>query len=155
MNNNDIFRRLRYTFELNDSKMVELFDIAGCQVKREQISDWLKRDEDPGFKELKDLKLAIFLNGMINYNRGKKEGEEPVPESRLNNNIILRKLKIALNFKDDDILAILDLAEMRISKHELSALFRNPSQIQYRPCNDQLLRNFLQGMQIRYRGDKK
>lgn len=150
MNNNDIMRRLRYTFEFNDSKMVEIFGSAECQVTREQISDWLKRDDDPAFQELKDNQLAIFLNGMINDNRGKKEGEQPIPENRLNNNIIFRKLKIALNLKDEDILEILVLAEMRISKHELSAFFRNPNQTQYRPCNDQILRNFLQGMQIKY-----
>ena len=150
MNNNDIMRRLRYTFEFNDSKMVEIFGSAEYQVTREQISDWLKRDDDPAFQELKDNQLAIFLNGMINDNRGKKEGEQPIPENRLNNNIIFRKLKIALNLKDEDILEILVLAEMRISKHELSAFFRNPNQTQYRPCNDQILRNFLQGMQIKY-----
>ena len=52
--------------------------------------------------------------------------------------------------RDDDILAILKLADMRVGKHELSAFFRNPLQSQYRPCKDQILRNFIHGMQIKY-----
>lgn len=152
MTNNDIMRRIRYTFDLNDSKMIDLFGLADYQVTRAQISDWLKKDEDPAYQKLNDHKLAIFLNGFINDKRGKKEGKQPLPEKRLNNNIIFRKLKIALNLKDDDILKILDLVEMHISKHELSAFFRNPDQNQYRPCEDQILRNFLHGLQVKYHG---
>jgi len=152
MTNNDIMRRIRYTFDLNDSKMIDLFGLADYQVTRAQISDWLKKDEDPAYQKLNDHKLAIFLNGFINDKRGKKEGKQPLPEKRLNNNIIFRKLKIALNLKDDDILKILDLVEMHISKHELSAFFRNPDQNQYRPCEDQILRNFLYGLQVKYHG---
>lgn len=150
MNNNDILRRLRYTFDFNDAKMIELFDLADLQVTRAQISDWLKKEDDPAYQELNDTQLAIFLNGLIIEKRGKKEGEQPVPEKRLNNNIIFRKLKIALNLKDEDILAILLFANFRISKHELSAFFRKHNQEQYRPCNDQVLRYFLHGLQLRY-----
>ncbi|MBI5541366.1 MAG: DUF1456 family protein [Bacteroidia bacterium] len=150
MNNNDIMRRIRYTFNFNDTKMIEIFALADQQVTRAQISDWLKKEDDPAYKELIDIDMAIFLNGFINEKRGKKEGPQPEPEKRLNNNIILRKLKIALNLKDEDILEILKLADLRISKHELSAFFRNPNQEQYRLCKDQVLRNFLYGMQKKY-----
>lgn len=150
MTNNDIMRRIRYIFDFNDSKMIDIFGLADQLVTRAQISDWLKKDDDPAYQKLNDHQLAIFLNGFINDKRGKKEGNQPLPEKRLNNNIIFRKLKIALNLKDDDILGILDLVEMHISKHELSAFFRNPDQNQYRPCEDQILRNFLHGLQIKY-----
>ena len=105
--------------------------------------------------KLNDNQLAIFLNGLIINNRGKKEGEQPIAESRLNNNIILRKLKIALNLKDDDIIDIMSLVDLRVGKHELSAFFRNPNQSQYRTCHDQFLRNFLLGMQIKFHKDRK
>ncbi len=150
MTNNDILRRIRYTFNFNDSKMIEVFALAGHQVTRAQISDWLKKEDDPAYLILNDNQLAIFLNGLIIDKRGKKNGEKPTAETRLNNNIILRKLKIALNLKDDDILEIFKLAEMNISKHELSAFFRKPEQSQYRACNDQFLRHFMQGMQKKY-----
>jgi uncharacterized protein YehS (DUF1456 family) len=152
MTNNDILRRIRYIFDFSDSQMIEIFALAGHQETRSQISDWLKREDDPSFLEMDDYLFATFLNGLINYKRGKKEGEQPIPEKRLNNNIIFRKLKIALNLQDVDILEMLELSDMRISKHELSAFFRNPSQSQYRPCNDQILRNFLNGMQTKFNG---
>lgn len=151
MNNNDILRQIRYTFDFSDAEMIEMFGLAGQQVTRAQVSDWLKKEEDPACQELDDEHLAIFLNGLINSRRGKKEGSQPVPEKQLNNNIIFRKLKIALDLKDEDILDILALVNFRLSRHELSAFFRNPSQSQYRPCKDQILRNFLHGMQLKYR----
>ncbi len=154
MNNNDILRRIRYIFELSDSNMMELFALAEHKVTRAEISNWLKKDDDTDFNGINDLQLAIFLNGLINHKRGKKNGDQPKPEKKMNNNIVFRKIKIALNLKDEDILDILDLVDMRISKHELSAFFRNPSQEQYRPCKDQILRNFLMGLQVKYRENK-
>jgi len=150
VNANDILRRIRYTFEFSDSKMMEIFALAGYEITRAQISDWLKKDDDPAYKDLDDNHLSIFLNGFIIEKRGKKEGPQPIAENRLNNNIVFRKLKIALDLKDDNILEILALADMRISKHELSAFFRKPDQEQFRPCKDQILRNFIHGMQVKY-----
>jgi len=148
--NNDILRRIRYTFDFDDSKMIAIFGLADHQVTREQISNWLKKDDDPAFQECSDAQLAIFLNGLINDQRGKKEGAQPEPEQRLTNNIIFRKLKIALDLKAEDILEILDLADMQLSKHELSAFFRKPGHKHYRDCKDQVLRNFLNGIQLKY-----
>lgn len=153
MNNNDILRRIRYTFDFSDSKMIKIFALANKKVTREQISDWLKKDDDPAFQECGDAQLAIFLNGLINDRRGKKEGTQPWPEQRLNNNIIFRKLKIALDLKAEDILELLESTSTRISKHELSAFFRKPDHKHYRNCKDQILRNFLSGVQQKYRDD--
>jgi len=151
MNNSDILRSLRYTFDFSDATMIEIFALGEATVTRAEVSDWLKKEDNPEFKPINDFKLAIFLNGLINYKRGKKEGLQPAPEKDLTNNVILRKLKIALNLRDDDMLEILKMAGRPISKHELSAFFRKPEQSQYRPCLDQILRNFLQGLQLKYR----
>ena len=151
MNNNDVIRRVRYTFDFNDDKMIEIFALADVEVTRAQISEWLKKDEDPQFKGIYDKDLARFLNGFINLKRGKREGPLPAPEKTLNNNLILRKLKIALNLRDDEMVEIFDLVDMRISKHEINAFFRKPTQSQFRFCKDQFLRNFLYGMQKKYR----
>jgi len=151
MDNNDIMRRIRYTFDFSDSKMVALFGLTGHEVTRDQISDWLKKDDDPAYKECSDTELAIFLNGLIIEKRGKKDGPQPEPEKRLTNNIIFKKLKIALNFTAEDVLDLMALAEFAMSKHELSAFFRKPGHKHYRECKDQILRNFLRGMQLKYR----
>lgn len=153
MTNNDIMRRIRYTFDLSDSKMIAIFALADEQVTREQVSDWLKQEDDPAYQNCEDTTFAIFLNGFINERRGKREGAQPVAEKRLNNNIIFVKLKIALNLKAEDILEIMSLAGFPIGKHELSAFFRNPGHKHYRVCQDQILRKFLKGVQLKYRKD--
>jgi len=151
MTNNDILRRIRYIFDLSDSKMIAIFGLDGLMVTREQISDWLKKDEDPAFKKCSDNEFSIFLNGLINDKRGQKEGARPEPEKHLTNNMIFMKLKIALNLKAEDVLQIIALADLNISKHELSAFFRKPGHKHYRTCQDQVLRNFLKGLQLKYR----
>lgn len=151
MNNNDILRRLRFTFDISDNKMKDLFASGGKEVTRAEISDWMKPEDNPEFQKLVDINLTAFLNGFINDKRSKKEGEQPKPEKSLNNNIILRKLKIALNYKDEDILDVLDVVKFQLSKSELSAFFRKPDHQHYRPLKDQILRNFLLGLQLKYR----
>ncbi|MBR9831209.1 DUF1456 family protein [bacterium] len=151
MNNNDILRRTRYTFDLSDDQMIQIFALADHETTRAEVSNWLKKDDHPEQQQLYDKELAIFLNGFINLKRGKKEGPQPKPEKSLNNNIVLRKFKIALNLKDEDILHILDLANFRFGKSELSALFRKPDHQHFRRCKDQVLRNFIYGMQLKYR----
>ena len=151
MTNNDVLRRIRYTFDFDDTKMIAIFALADHQVSREQISDWLKKDDDPAYQECDDANMAIFLNGLINEKRGKKEGSQVEPEQSLTNNIIFRKLKIVLDLKDEDIMAIFELVDFRLSKHELSAFFRKPAHKNYRECKNQILRNFLNGIQLKYR----
>lgn len=155
MTNNDVLRRIRYTFDFNDKKMMAIFALANHPATREEISDWLKKDSDPAFMKCNDRTLATFLNGLIIEKRGKKDGQDPVHESHLNHNIIFKKLKIALNLKADDIINIMQDADFRMSKHELSAFFRNPDHKHYRECQDQILRHFLKGIQIKYRGDSE
>jgi uncharacterized protein YehS (DUF1456 family) len=155
MTNNDILRRVRYIFDFNDKKMIAMFSHADCEVTREQISAWLKKDDDPDYKGCNDTLMATFLNGLIVEKRGKRDGDQPVPEKNLNNNIIFMKLKIALNMKAEDVLNTLSLAGFRLGKHELSAFFRKADHKHFRQCKDQVLRNFLQGLQLELRKDEK
>ena len=151
MTNNDILRRLRYIFDLADTKIVSIFGLVGSEIDSAEVTAWLKKDDDPWFKSCSDVKLATFLNGFIITRRGKKEGPTPIAEKQLDNNLVLKKLKIALDFKSDDIQAILQSAGLTISDHELSALFRKKGHRHYRECKDQILRNFLEGLRLKYR----
>jgi len=151
MIHNDILRRLRYIFDFNDAKMIAIFSLADEQVTQSQVSNWLKKEEDSDFQQLSDRQLAVFLNGLINDKRGKKEGAQRPPEKKINNNIIFNKLKIALNLRAEDVLDIMNLAEFKMSKHELSAFFRKQDHKHYRICKDQILRNFLKGLQLKFR----
>ncbi|WP_188013722.1 YehS family protein [Photobacterium damselae] len=151
MTNNDILRRIRYTFDFKDKAMVDIFAQAEVTVTEEQVVSWLKREDDSAYIKMSDSELASFLNGLINLKRGKREGVQPEPESCLTNNMVFQKLRIALNLKAEEILEVLELANFRLSKHELSAFFRKPENKHYRECKDQILRNFLLGVQLQLR----
>lgn len=151
MTNNDILRRIRYVFDFGDDKMIALFALTDKEVTRAEVSDWLKRDDDPAYRNCGDKALAHFLNGLIVDRRGRREGPPPEVESRLNNNLILKKLKIAMAFSSGEMLEVLRLAGNEMGKHELSALFRKPGHKHHRECLDQVLRNFLTGLRLRFR----
>jgi uncharacterized protein YehS (DUF1456 family) len=151
LTNNDIFRRIRYTFDLKDNTIVKIFALAEVSVTQEQVMAWLKKDEDDAFVTMKNKELASFLNGFISFKRGKREGPPPAPEAQLNNNMVFQKLRIALNMKAEDILEVFDQMGLPLCPHELSAFFRKPSHMNYRECKDQMLRNFLMGVQRQLR----
>ncbi|SHE98253.1 Uncharacterized conserved protein YehS, DUF1456 family [Psychroflexus salarius] len=151
MTNNDVLRRLRYTFDFSDDEMIRIFDLGDYKTTRTEISDWLKPEDHASYINLPDKKLAHFLNGFINLKRGKREGEQPTAESTMTNNLVLKKLKIALALKTEDLISIFKQADLEVSKNEISAFMRNPKQSQYRQLLDQYLRNFLMGLQLRYR----
>jgi uncharacterized protein YehS (DUF1456 family) len=142
---------VRYAFDFSDPLMLSIFKLGGYEGSRPELATWLAREGEPDFVLCEDINLARFLNGLIIKNRGPKEEGIPEPETFLSNNSVLRKLKIALNLQADDVLEILKLNEFTLSKHELSALFRRPEHKNYRECLDQVLRNFLDGMEKRYR----
>lgn len=151
MTNNDILRRLRYILNLSDTKLLSISKLGGSDIDPEQLQAWLKKEDDPDYVNCHDKQLAYFLNGLITQLRGQKEGEMPKAEKNLTNNLILTKLRIAFSLKAEDILAILALADFQLSKYELSAFFRRPDHKHFRQCKDQVLRNFLMGLQLKYR----
>jgi uncharacterized protein YehS (DUF1456 family) len=151
--NNDILRRIGSMFHIDETNMTEIFALGDVQVTREQVAAWVKDETDPEFQKCSDSQLASFLNGFIVYRRGKKEGAQPKPEQHITNNTIFHKLRIALDLQAEDILEILELSNIQISKHELSAIFRKPGHKHYRECKDSILLGFLNGAQIMYGGE--
>ena len=154
MIHNDILRRLRYALAINDTAAISIFELAGYEMQMEYLHSIMKKEEEAGFVLCRDKILSIFLDGLIMKLRGKQEGREPVmlaPGVILTNNDILRKMRIALTLKDDDILNIMKLADFKVSKGEVSAFFRNTEHRNYKPCGNQFLRNFLQGLTKRER----
>lgn len=150
METNYVFYKLRKIFQWDEEKIGQLFKSVEYIVSPLELFAWMKQEQYDGFKEMPDEALAALINGLIAEKRGLKDGMIPVHETQLNNNIILRKLKIALSFKDEDIVDTLKRADIRIGKAELSAFFRDKKHSHYRPCGDQFLRNFLRGLQLEY-----
>ena len=75
--------------------------------------------------------------------------------SMMSNNDILKKLRVALQLRDDQIVEILQLVNFKVSKAEIGALFRNEDHPNFKPCGDQILRNFLNGLVIHLRGPQE
>ena len=154
MTNNDILRRLRYALDIKDSTMIEIFKLSGYEIARSKLIDLLKKEEEDGYFACSDEVMELFLDGLIIHKRGRREempGHVEKHDVPLTNNGILKKLRIALKFREDEMLSTLKLAGMSLSKSELSALFRKEGQRHYKECGDQILRNFLKGLTTRLR----
>lgn len=152
MTNNDILRRLRFALDINDAGMVQLFALVHQPITEDALLAMLKKDDEPGFRPCTDKELCQFLDGLIISRRGLKPGSDIPKPTPLDNNLIFKKIRIALELKEDDILALLIKAGFDLSKSELGAIFRNPDHKHYRPCGNQLLRNFLKGLSRHHRG---
>lgn len=137
--------------KFSDKKVIKVFNLADLEVSVEKAQGWLRKMDDPELVEITDRELATFLNGLIIEKRGKREGPQPEPEEFLSNNMILRKLKIALELTSDEILELCASIDKKLGKHELSAFFRNPNHRSYRPCLDQYLRNILNALLFKYK----
>ena len=171
MNNNDILTRLRYALDIKDAEMVDIFKLGGIVTTKEDVQAMLAKvkadsdhDDVPShdYRQMIDIAmLECFLNGLIAYKRG------PQPETletaknqflmssdlRNVNNIVLKKVKIALSLTSEDMLDILDEAGITLSKSELSAVLRKEGHRNYKECGDRYARNFLKGLALRYRED--
>lgn len=154
MTNNDILRQLRYILRLSDEDVVQTFKAAEIDVVKNEVKQWLLKDEEQQLM-FHNSELSYFLDGLINQKRGKRDGYTPTSNKTITNNEILRKLKIAFNYKDTDILDIFKLVDVNVGKHELSAFFRHPSKSQYQEMGNQYLRNFLHGLQVKHKAIKE
>ena len=150
MINNLVLRRLRYALNLTESDMKQLFALAEHDIDEQTIRHLLLGDDHSEWLESSDEVLAAFLDGLVISRRGLREDQSPSsgrpPAERLTNNLIMKKIRIALELREEYSLEIMEAADFPISKSELGALLRKPGSRQYKPCGDQLLRNFLMGL---------
>ncbi len=179
MENNDVLRMFRYALNIPDATMVNIFTIAKCRIDKEQLLNLLKKKDEQGYVACSTTLLERFFDGLILYNRGsqfdsleqdseildKKDrvgGESNInlreksnfiksSSESLSNNLILKKIRIALNLKQDEMIEIFRLGKVNIAKGEFSALFRKEGRKNYKECGDQYLKRFLQGLAVRHR----
>ena len=156
MTNNDLLRRLRYALNLNGVSIAEICLLAGHEIGPTDVLKFLKKEDEHGFAACEDTVMCAFLDGLIISRRGPRDaqsGAAQPSDGLLNNNLILRKLRIALELNDADMVAVFSQSGVAISKAELSALFRGIGQRNYKECGDQLLRNFVRGLTLGVKKD--
>lgn len=138
----------------SESKMIEIAALGGASVRPDEMAAYLKREEEPGFIECPQNVMGRFLNGLIYFKRGRDESRPPLSPELPTNNVVLKKVRVAFMLKDEDIIQLLESVDFKISKGEVSALFRRDDHPNYRECGDQLLRNFLKGLTARELGSQ-
>ncbi|HGE6880827.1 TPA: DUF1456 family protein [Citrobacter amalonaticus] len=155
MLSNDILRSLRYVLKANNNDMVRILALADMESTSAGFDTWMTREDEEGFVRCPDIILSGFLNGLIYEKRGKDESApELALERRVNNNTVLKKLRIAFSLKTDDIQAIMTQQNVRVSMPEITAMMRSPDHKNYRECGDQFMRYFLRGLTARLHGNK-
>ncbi|WP_422122252.1 DUF1456 family protein [Planococcus sp. X10-3] len=168
MDNNDILIRLRYALDIKNNDMVEIFKLGGIQLTKEDVQKTLtktpERDEDEDdsiftdsgnddYMPVDNAMLESFLNGFIIHKRGRQEGQTGTPPltNEPSKNLLLKKVKIALQLTSEDMIEILQSAGVTVSKSELSGLLRKQGHKNYSLCGDRYARNFLKGLALKYR----
>ena len=128
MLSNDILRSVRYILKANNNDLVRILALVMSKHRwNRSLSGYVKKTKRV-FNVVRTLCLSSFLNGLIYEKRGKDESAPALePERRINNNIVLKKLRIAFSLKTDDILAILTEQQFRVSMPEITAMMRTGS----------------------------
>ena len=147
MSPSDILHRIRTALRLSPEEMSRIFALEDLVRTPEEIEAITARPGTPKARPCTYEELGIFLDGLIRYKRGSVTNPPP-PDAEivLDNNLILKKLRIALQLKDPEILIIFGLADRELSISRIKDLFRNPAHPKYRPCSDAVLNDFLIGL---------
>jgi len=150
MNNNAILYTLRHSLPLTGEQMSTVFGLGGHTVSALEVEALMERDDREEAASCSDAMLIDFLDGFILQQRGpRKQGAAPAPPPALSNNTIFKKLRIALNLHEADVLAILAEGGRHLTKRELTPLFRKPDHKHYRSCDDEVLEGFFKGLRSR------
>ena len=171
MNNNETMRRLRWALSLDDADAARLMALGGLVASPEDAAAWRRRDDDPDARPCPDAAVTATLDGLVRERRGPPPaarastdaGNAPPPErGRVNNNAVLKALRIALQLRAEDVAGLVRAGtrapdasrpEPTLSASEVGSLLRRPGSRNYRRCGDQVLRRFLVGLALRERGE--
>jgi uncharacterized protein YehS (DUF1456 family) len=126
-----------------------IFAAVEIELSDKEINNLLKTEYEPQFEALPDYVLVLFLNGLIDTYRGKKEGVELEPVAKtikISSNDVLKKLRIAFNLQEQEVRDALKLVTIELTKSDLAALFRKAGHAQYKACDDELLLDFIEGL---------
>ena len=152
---NEVLYRIQKALNLTNEEMIEAYRLEDYKMVASHLDALLKRHQDEGFVQASYEELGVFLDGLVTLKRGpspKKPNDDEALE--LTNNLILKKLRIALELKEAETEIIFGLADVQLSKQQLSSLFRKEGHKNFRPCSDELLMAFLEGLdEFYYVGD--
>lgn len=156
MKTNDILYKISKALTLTKEEILEIYRLEGYEMSPEHLEALLKKRVDKEFELCSYEELGVFLDGLVTLKRGpspkRPNDDEAVP---LTNNLILKKLRIALELKEPEMEIIFGLGEVTLSKQELKSLFRKEEHKNFKACSDELLDAFLDGLdEFYYTGEE-
>ena len=146
LSTNEILYRIKKALNLSLEEMIEAYKLEAYEMESSHLEALLKRRLDKGFELCSYEELGVFLDGLVTLKRGpspKKETDEAV---ELTNNLILKKLRIALELKEAETEIIFGLADIELTKQQLASLFRKETHKNFKPCSNELLMAFIEGL---------
>jgi len=147
MTTNDILHRIQAALRLSPEEMIAIFALESMPMEPAHLKAITAKSGSEGAKMCSYEELGTFLDGLIRHKRSTATNPpSPDAEIVLDNNLLLKKLRIALQLKDPEILIIFGLAERDMSISRIKDLFRNPAHPKYRSCSDAILNDFLIGL---------
>ena len=144
---NEILFRIKKALNLTMEEMLKTYSLEDYPMETSHLETLLKRRLDDGFITATYEELGVFLDGLVTLKRGpspKKPNDDEAVE--LTNNLILKKLRIALELKEAETEIIFGLADVELSKQQLASLFRKEGHKNFKECSDELLMAFLDGL---------
>ena len=147
INTNEVLYRIQQALNLSTEEMIEAYKLEEYNMEASHLESLLKRRHDEGFMLCSYEELGVFLDGLVTLKRGpspKKANDDEVIE--LTNNLILKKLRIAMELKEAETEIIFGLADVELSKQQLASLFRKEGHKNFKACPDELLMAFLEGL---------
>ncbi len=150
--NNNVIRSLGQLLEINSSALADIFKLSGHSIDQATVAGLLLEPDETAYIECSDTQMTFFLEGLITYRRGKIESKSDQKSQTLailTNNSILKKLRIAFDLKEDDLIKLMAIADFDITKNEISAIFRKEGHKHYRECSDDFLQAFIHGLSFR------
>jgi len=143
---NEVLYRLIKILKISLDEMLEIYALESYSIEKSHLEKLLKRRQDKEFQLCSYEELGVFLDGLIVSKRGPSPQKKSEELQELTHNLILKKLRIALNLKESEVEIIFQLAEVSLTKQELKSLFRKESHKNFKVCSDELMIAFLEGL---------
>ncbi len=144
---NDILFKITKALSLTHQEIIEAYKLADFEMSEERLENILKRRQDKDYEEATFEELGVFLDGLVLLKRGVSNQEKRDDEViELTNNLILKKIRVAMELKEADLVILFALAEVTLTKRQIGALFRKEGGKNFKACSDELLMAFLEGL---------
>jgi uncharacterized protein YehS (DUF1456 family) len=152
---NDILFKIKTALSLDDETIIKAYALAEYTMTPERLSNILKRRQDKGYEEATYEELGIFLDGLVTLKRGPSSTPKSDEAVALSNNLMMKKLRIALELKEAELVILFALAEVTLTKRQIGSLFRSEGHKNFKACSDELFMAFLEGLdEFYYNGEE-